>query len=167
VSNIVKLFLLLGALFLVSLAASTDAKADIVTEFGGGYKFNSSVVLAPECQVIHIHEDQPIRANPSSPYWGRSNASCGGDNPAFIGWPIAWQSKPNGKHGAFTYRIGWFHYSNWFDGGELSSWTSTGDEHETHMNLLAGTITFNWTTWRKGKHEFESLRLRMHKVREH
>lgn len=131
------------------LLCSYQAEADIVTEFGMGWKTpNSSLVLQPECtQVRPVGE---IVDSPDSRYFGRRFASCGGNNPAFIGWPIAWQTEGFGKYGAFTGRVGWFHYSNWFDGGNVVS-AFGGDRHETHMDLIAGTITFNWTRWKDGR----------------
>lgn len=135
-------FLLLGCI----LAYAAGAKADVVTEFGWGIKApNTSVVLQPRCQQVQLFGD--IRTNPNSPHWGRRHASCGGNNPAFIGWPVAWESKWLGRHKAFRLRGGWFHYSNWFDGG---NYLNGGDDHETHMDLAAFTITYNWThLWRR------------------
>jgi len=128
------------------VGSCNSASADVITEFGGGYKARVSAVLEPICKQVMLTGEQ--QHSPSSPNYGKGLASCGGDNPAFIGWPIAWQSKENGKFGAFTYRIGWFHYSNWFDGG---NYLPGGDRHETSMDLLAGTITFNWTKWNRGR----------------
>lgn len=126
-------------LWLLALAVTPIAHADIITEFGMGYKLgNTSYLLMPACQEALV-----IRPEwPANPRGLTDTYSCGGDNPAFIGWPIAWEA----DRGVYRYRLGWFHYSNWFDGGELMFWN--GDERETSMNALAGSITFNWTKWR-------------------
>lgn len=138
------------AVLCLMIGSCDRAKADVITEFGMGWKSpNTSIVMLPECRQVHLHDDLSPGlklTDPTSRHWGRPTTSCGGDNPAFIGWPIAWESK---WRGSFKYRVGWFHYSNWFDGGK---YLKGGDRHETHMDLVAGTITFNWTRWRnRGK----------------
>lgn len=135
-------------LALLSLLFTGTAQADWVTEVGMGYKMpNTSYLLMPACQKAQVVA--PLW--PENPRPPPQTYSCGGDNPAFIGWPIAWQSDELGKYGAYTVRAGWFHYSNWFDGGELQNVTRTGDRYETYMNLLAVTATFNWSAWRQGR----------------
>ncbi len=137
------------ALALITLT-SLSAKADVITEFGVGYKTGgTSAILMPICKQVLLTGEQ--QNSPSSPNYGKGLASCGGDNPAFIGWPIAWESDERGRFGAFTYRVGWFHYSNWFDGGEIGQAIGIGDRHETSMDLIAGTVTFNWSAWRRGR----------------
>lgn len=93
------------------------ARADIITEFGGGLKSHSSTsyVLRDGCHTI---EGKP----------------CGGDNPLFIGWPVAYQT-PGGR-----FRVGWFHMSHWFDGGK---------DRETHFDCLCASWTFNWARLKK------------------
>lgn len=137
---------LLAAALLLCLA--TAAQADIVTEFGMGWKIEpTSYLLMPSCMRAQVvAPDWPTNPRPPPQTY-----SCGGDNPAFIGWPIAWQSAAKGQYGAYTVRAGWFHYSNWFDGGELQGVTSTGDRYETYANMLAATVTFNWSAWRRGR----------------
>jgi hypothetical protein len=125
--------------------AMAPAQADIVTEFGMGYKLPStSAVMMPICEQVLLQGRQ--LEDPSSPNWGKTHASCGGNNPAFVGWPIAWESSWKGP---WRVRAGYFHYSNWFDGG--TNFTNLGDRHETHMDLAAVTATFNWTRWRKSR----------------
>ena len=70
-----------------------DVKADIITEFGAGYKLdNTSVVLLPECHTVRIEEHTwPEGKNPA-----HAPRSCGGDDPVFIGWPIAWEKELSG-----------------------------------------------------------------------
>jgi hypothetical protein len=143
IRNALKILIAGGALF-----GFGTSNADVVTEWGWGIKApNTSVVMLPRCQSVALIGD--ITTNPESPNFGRRFASCGGNNPAFIGWPIAWESDDFGKHGAFKVRGGWFHYSNWFDGGNY--FRHLGDRHETHMDLAAFTITFNWTHWNRGR----------------
>lgn len=121
---------LLAALLMLPLTAF----ADIVTEFGAGYKLprSTSVLLLPECHLATI-----IQTQPSTPRLDFRNASCGGDNPAFIGWPVAWQSSFSD---IWTVRTGWFHLSQWFDGGK---------DREIHMDAIAVTTTFNWSEWKR------------------
>lgn len=133
-----------GAIVVCALimGSCNGAKADVITEFGMGWRSpNTSLVLQPYCSQVAVPDY--LRNDPTGRHYGRLDASCGGDNPAFIGWPVAWESD---WRGSFRYRVGWFHYSNWFDGGR---YLPGGDRHETHMDLLAGTITFNWSKWRE------------------
>ena len=118
-------------LFVGLLLLATCARADVVSEFGMGYKmpYTTSVVMLPQCHVV-----VPLGVD-GSPVLGRKSASCGGDNPAFVGWPIAWEKDFDGP---LSIRAGWFHYSNWFDGGR---------GRETHMDLAAVTLTVNWSEW--------------------
>ena len=111
-------------LILGTVVLCSAAKADIITTFGGGYKIpaTTSYVLRPEC----------FKVKSTQPYY-REFASCGGDNPVFVGWPVAWRSDRNGP---FNYTVGWFHMSHWFDGGS---------DRETHMDCLCMTVEFNWS----------------------
>ena len=128
-----------------------SAKADIVTEFGMGYKIEAttSQVLWPDCSQVYFDPaTSPVKRAPG---WG----SCGGDNPAFIGWPIAWEKAlPND---VWRVRVGWFHFSHWFDG---SDYIKGGDRRETHADMLAVTATLNWSEMkrkRRARHE-QSIR---------
>ena len=115
------------------LAFCAPAQADIITEFGIGYKLpSSSYLLMPQCK-------QAVVVNPPDDPRYPDAYSCGGSFPAFIGWPVAWESD---FRGAWKVRVGWFHYSNWFDGGR---------SFETHMDVAAATATFNWSEWRRRK----------------
>lgn len=121
--------MLCRGLLVLALWLSLPAQADIVSELGGGIKLpGSSYVLQPKCRKVIAFEPDDGRDYP-----------CGGDNPAFIGWPVAWE-RPDGN-----LRVGWFHYSNWFDGGELSQ-LSGGDKYETQFNCLCVSWKFNWTS---------------------
>jgi hypothetical protein len=124
------------ALCLLLLLPLTAA-ADIVTEIGAGLKIerSTSYLLLPSCEYAVVLAP----GWPENPRGTTHSYSCGGDNPAFIGWPIAWQSDFSD---VWTIRAGWFHYSNWFDGGR---------DHETHMDAIAVTTTFNWSKWREGR----------------
>ena len=112
-----------------------SAEHSIITEFGMGYKMQdgTSYLLLPQCK-------QAIVVNPETNPRGNGAYGCGGDNPAFIGWPIAYEWE--GDDEVWSFRAGYFHYSNWFDGG---NYLQGGDEWETRMDLLAVTATFNWT----------------------
>lgn len=110
------------------------ANADIVTEFGAGLKVpgTTSYLLLPEChEAVVTTPEWPQNPRGLLPY------SCGGDNPTFIGWPVAWEKELGD---AWKLRAGWFHYSNWFDGGK---------DRETHMDVAAVTVMFNWTAWKR------------------
>lgn len=105
------------ALTAIALASESASAGGLITEFGGGIKLNTtSFPMLPECKKVVVVDpaNNPRHADPFS---------CGGDDPIFIGWPIAWEFD-NGT------KLGWFHYSHWFDGrGELhldcvcASWT--------------------------------------------
>jgi hypothetical protein len=104
-----------------------DRNGEFVTELGMGYKMprTTSLVLVPECETALVRA-------PTIPEYDYLNSSCGGDNPAFIGWPVAYEWQVGD---VYSVRAGWFHYSNWFDGGS---------DRETHMDLLAVTVTIHW-----------------------
>lgn len=122
--------ILAAALLLLPLPAF----ADIVSEFGVGWKLerSTSYLLLPVCEQATV----VVPEWPDNPR-GSGLWSCGGDNPAFIGFPVAWQSNFSD---IWTIKAGWFHYSNWFDGGS---------KHETHMDAIAMTTTFNWSAWKR------------------
>lgn len=121
-------------------------QADVITEFGLGYKVDVSFVLSPGCERIHDHKWNYETGGYEGTF---REFPCGGDNPAFIGWPLAWESEWKGKHSAMRYRVGWLHYSNWFDGGE--TFKGVGDGFETHMDLIAAVMTVNWTRRRRSR----------------
>jgi len=136
---------------LISLLFITPVHADIITEFGMGYKLHSSAILEPWCKQTKISNPHSWPENPrgKSPKNPTGSAySCGGDNPAFIGWPIAWET--SGKHDVFYVRAGWFHFSHWGDGSKI---LKIGDRHETHMDLAAVVWGINWTNRRKKRKE--------------
>lgn len=124
------------ALF-VLLAFAPPARADVVSEVGMGVKLErtTSVVMLPRCHTVLITETRP-----DAPGINYRTASCGGDNPTFIGWPIAWEREY--ANGALRFRGGWFHYSNWFDGAR---------DRETHMDCACATATVNWSQWRRNR----------------
>lgn len=130
-------FVCLCIALLVVLAFSPKAHADVVSEFGGGYKMpaTTSVVLLPECHSVVITETRP-----DTPEINYRTSSCGGDNPAFVGWPIAWEREY--ANGALRFRGGWYHYSNWLDGGR---------DRETHMDCACATLTVNWSQVRRNR----------------
>jgi hypothetical protein len=123
------------ALCLLTLLYGWAAQADIVTEFGAGVKLpaSTSVLLLEDCHLAQVIETRPDR--PDLDY---RLASCGGDDPMFMGWPIAyeWTSESD----IWSVRGGWFHFSHWFDGG---------GHRETHLDCGCVSATFNWTAWRK------------------
>lgn len=112
---------------LLLLFAFLPAHAGLVTEIGGGWKdFNTtSYLMQSVCKkVVVVKPEYPENPRGSSPY------SCGGDNPVFIGWPIAWDFEL--KRGN-TVRLGWFHQSQWFD-----------NKGELHFDCLCATWTIKW-----------------------
>lgn len=127
-----KLMMVLAA---ASLLPVNALKADIITEFGAGIKIpaSTSILMLEECHVA-----QPLEMRPSDPSLEYRVSSCGGDDPIFIGWPIAWEK----DFGVWSVRAGWFHFSHWFDGGR---------DRELHMDAGAVTATFNWTEWKRGR----------------
>jgi hypothetical protein len=130
----------LGAL--LGLWAS-PAKAEVVTEFGGGWKspYTTSLVMREYC-----HSAMVIETRPDHPEYNYLLSSCGGDNPVFVGWPVAWQSEFSD---VWTIRAGWFHLSHWFDGNA---------DREVHMDCACATVTFSWSEWRRGTRREQASR---------
>lgn len=115
------------------------AHADLVTEFGLGWKFRESVVLDPACDWVAVPATNPVAL--SGPHLGRATASCGGDNPVALIWPIAWE----GAYGRrWRYRVGWFHLSHLGDGRGRVAELLGGDGRETRLDCLCATATFRW-----------------------
>ena len=119
-------FLALGFLLFGGMA-----NADWISEFGMGYKNprTTSVVMREECHTVTLSE-----LRPADPELDFRRASCGGDNPAFIGWPIAYEREF--ADGLYTLRAGWFHYSHWFDGGK---------GRELHFDAAVVSVRINWS----------------------
>jgi hypothetical protein len=118
----------IAALLLSSLLASPAfASGGFISEVGMGYKVDrtTSIVLLPECETALVRA-------PSALDIDYRVSSCGGDNPAFVGWPIAYEWDV-GEY--YSVRAGWFHMSHWFDGGS---------DRETHVDMLAITVTIHW-----------------------
>lgn len=99
----------------VAVLASKNARADdrggLITEIGGGLALPApytSKLAAPSCWAAVPQRNMGTYAAPANGDSGELWA-CGGHNPVFIGWPIAWEF-PNGV------RLGVFHLSHWFDG---------------------------------------------------
>lgn len=129
------LYILLGGIIVFG-ALGNYAQADVITEFGGGRKNPSttSVVMQERCHEVVI-----VETRPDSPDINFRGSSCGGDDPIFSGWPVAYQK----DFGVWTVRAGWFHYSHWFDGGR---------DRELHLDCIpCATVTFNWTKWKDGR----------------
>lgn len=132
--------IVIAAIAALALHMCTPAYADgWLTEFGGGYKLpdTTSVVLLPEC-----HQATPFTIE-GERVRDRATASCGGDNPVFVGWPIAYEWDecfiPS-----MTCRLGWFHMSHWGDGRGKIAQLLGGDGRETHMDCLCITFTKRW-----------------------
>ena len=107
------------------MAARVQAQGRLFTEFGGGVKLTASNVIESRCSTVYVEFE-----------W-RHTYSCGGDNPVFVGWPIAWEF-PNGA------RLGWFHMSHWFDGKNNPALFQRGDGRETYFNCLCATWRRDW-----------------------
>jgi hypothetical protein len=115
------------------------AKADVISEIGGGYKFTYSDVLSPKCEYVFL--TQATKEDFMFDGQGRQKTvPCGGTNPIFIGWPVAYQT-PDAR-----FRIGWFHMSHWFSGEPFNN------KPETNFNCLCTTWTVNWTKRHKRRH---------------
>lgn len=117
---------LILALFLVV----SQAKADMISEFGGGLKGQMSETLEPSCEYAltfdnlgHYRVDEQGRIK---------TVPCGGSQPIFIGWPVAWESA-NGD-----LRIGWFHMSHWVSGPPFNH------DPEVSFNCICATYKFHW-----------------------
>ena len=132
-----KRVVLIFGLAILSLLKAGAGYADIITEIGGGIKSprTTSVLLQEDCHTVNNIEFIPPQG-PGDRYYGRGTTSCGGDNPVFVGWPIAWEK----DFGVWTVRAGWFHLSHWFDGGQ---------DRELHMDCACASATINWTELRR------------------
>jgi hypothetical protein len=124
-----KLGLLFGALLVVLAVGPKTAHAgEFITEFGGGYKNlpSTSFLLNSNCQKAIVTRPEW----PENPRGLTDDYSCGGDNPVFVGWPIAYEwTLTRGN----SVRLGHFHMSQWFDGnGEL------------HLDCVCASFTFRW-----------------------
>jgi len=106
------------------------AKAEWISEIGMGYKIpdTSSFIFHPRCHTL-THADPRVSGE-------RAETSCGGKNPVFVGWPIAWEKCYRG--GSVCARTGWFHLSSWFD-----------HKKEIHMDALSTSVSFNWSKIRR------------------
>lgn len=113
----------------LGMLGPSPAGADIITEFGAGVKSpgTTSVLMRKECHLATI-----IETRPDTPGLDYRDASCGGDDPIFSGWPVAYQK----DFGVWTLRAGWYHFSHWFDGKS---------DRELHMDCACITATFNWS----------------------
>lgn len=132
------LLIVAAALFFVTRCAHADLpKWDIVSSAGMAYKgipaFNSSYTIREDCKKVSVvvPQDNPRR---SGLY------SCGGDEPAFVGYPIAFKRKWLG--GLIETKFGIFHQSQWFDGKGETQWTGPSVEME-----------FNWSEWRRRRRQ--------------
>lgn len=104
-------------------------RAELVTEFGGGWKFSSSDVLDPRCRQVLVTEARD--GWEIDPGYGSRSLPCGGRNPLSIIWPLAWDF----PHG----RIGWLHISDYPDGPPFNS------RNEVALNCLCATWKHSWS----------------------
>lgn len=117
---------------LLAHEARADERGGLITEFGGGIKLPSSSYIAqPACKKVAVVSPE-WPANPRPP---PQTFACGGDNPMFAGWPLAWEF-PNGV------TLGWWHQSQWFDGHQ---WDGSG---ELHVDCLCATWRVRWSRLR-------------------
>lgn len=102
------------------------AQGGFITEFGGGFMLPqaSSYLMTPECYKATVIVPMD---NPRS-YGGLY--SCGGDDPMFVGWPVAWEF-PN------KVKLGIFHYSHWFD-----------NDGESQFTCICASGTIHWRRFR-------------------
>lgn len=123
--KVIALLVILAATLLV-----TNVRADVITEFGAGIKNprTTSLVLQEKC-----HEVLVTATRPDDPSVYRT-ASCGGDDPLFVGWPVAYEW--TSPREVFRIRAGWFHLSHWFDGGP---------NREVHLDCACVSLTVNWS----------------------
>ena len=95
----------------------------LITELGGGIKLpqGSSYLMMPDCKKAIVSQGENILRGPTGEY------SCGGNNPVFVGWVLAWEF-PSGV------KLGYFHQSQWFD-----------RKGEIKFNCLCASGTIDWT----------------------
>lgn len=118
-------------LLMTALLLSTQSKADIISEIGGGVTLPyTSEVMSPQCQYVFV-----VQGKAGFQFDGQGRQKtlpCGGSDPVFVGWPIAWESA-NGNT-----RVGWFHFSHWFSGVPFNR------DSETSYNCLCASHKFHW-----------------------
>ena len=123
------------AMILLMLSSTSTAEGwEIITTVGGGLKFNnySSALFDPECNQAFMFERGE-----------RGLSSCGGDNPIFHAWVLAAKKCTR----LWCHRLGLYHQSHAFDGGEFT-WFG-GDKHELNYNCFCYEGEFNWTKWKR------------------
>jgi hypothetical protein len=101
------------------------------SELGGGYKFAQSEVLESTCLHVFLVDakDQQFLFDEQG---RQKTVKCGGAQPIFVGWPVAWES-PNGNT-----RIGWFHMSHWRSGAPFNK------DPEITFNCVCASHKFTW-----------------------
>lgn len=115
-------------LAMLAIAPKDAAAGEFITEFGGGYKDlpSTSFLMNSDCQKAAVTDPEwPVNPRGSLLEW-----SCGGDNPVFVGWPVAYEwtlSRGN------SVRLGYFHMSQWFD-----------NQGELHLDCICASFTFRW-----------------------
>lgn len=128
----------LVVLFLMTKACPADAgellpKWDIVSRIGFAYKdlHNNSFLVQSACKkaAVFVPRDYPDNPRPFPQLY-----SCGGDNPAFVGYPIA--LKREWRKGAFSAVFGLFHQSQWFDNSGEIQWTGPAAEFELNWSQM-------------------------------
>ena len=116
------------ALLAALLCAPAFAEGRLITEIGGGVKVSqgSSYLMMPDCKKAVVTVGENNLRGPGGEY------SCGGNNPVFVGWVLAWEF-PSGV------KLGYFHQSQWFD-----------HEGEIKFNCLCASGTIDWSKhWRR------------------
>jgi hypothetical protein len=114
----------LAALVSVSLCSKAHAEGGgLITEIGGGVKMPSisSYLTNPDCKKAVVTQPEW----PANPRAGLTY-NCGGDNPLYQGYLLAWEFG-NGV------KFGWWHQSQWFD-----------NDGEIHQNCLCASYTIRW-----------------------
>jgi hypothetical protein len=115
------------AVLLLLLPMTAAAEGGFITEIGGGFKDlrSTSYLLRSEC-IKAVVIDPTWPANPR----GYQAYSCGGDNPVFVGWPIAYEWDLRRGN---SVRLGYFHLSQWFD-----------NAGEVHLDCFCSSFTIRW-----------------------
>lgn len=112
------------------LLLSATARADMISELGGGLKVASSEVFDPGCRrVFIIDADHSVMFDEKN---RQKTVPCGGANPVAVIWPVAWES-PNGNT-----RIGWLHLSHYLSGPPFNH------DNELTFNCVCAVHTFHW-----------------------
>lgn len=139
----------LSLVLMVSCASQSEASEwEVVSEIAMGWKTNAGTdaVFDPECIRIGVLTPRDFRGGGPLPHVYRDD--CGGHPLVYAGYPIAFVK----DMGTYQWKIGWFHFSSWFDGGNALYNFEDDPENakvELSFNCVCGSFQWNWSKMRR------------------